>query len=191
MLKGEWIRVAVSKNTKATVQFAYTGNDARGTSPDAIFAGLTGVTEVQSAGGLLYGLGNDRRALGVAVRHYQGSEPSSVGYYELDGNMKLQKKEDAENTCFYQRRFCHPQGCDFTVEESSVLVVDDKGRRWRLPKGNDAFSALTDAAALRICREVATERDLFNCHGTFYELPAENADGYAKIRPVASHQFPD
>ena len=42
---------------------------------------------------------------------------------------------------------------------------------------------------LRICREVATERDLFNCHGTFYELPAENADGYAKMRPIASHNF--
>jgi hypothetical protein len=42
---------------------------------------------------------------------------------------------------------------------------------------------------LRICREVATERDLFNCSGTFYELPAENADGFAKIRPVASHHF--
>jgi len=25
--------------------------------------------------------------------------------------------------------------------------------------------------------------------GTFYELPAENADGYAKIRPVATHNF--
>jgi len=42
---------------------------------------------------------------------------------------------------------------------------------------------------LRICREVATERDLFSCAGTFYELPAENADGFAKIRPVASHDF--
>jgi hypothetical protein len=30
---------------------------------------------------------------------------------------------------------------------------------------------------------------LFNCHGTFYELPAENADGYAKIRPIASHHL--
>ena len=36
-------------------------------------------------------------------------------------------------------------------------------------------------------REVATERDLFNAHGTFYELPAENAGGFAKIRPVATH----
>jgi len=42
---------------------------------------------------------------------------------------------------------------------------------------------------LRICREVSTERDLFNCCGTFYELPAENADGFAKIRPVCSHNF--
>ena len=32
-----------------------------------------------------------------------------------------------------------------------------------------------------------TERDLFNCHGTFYELPAENAGGFAKIRPVTTH----
>jgi hypothetical protein len=76
-----------------------------------------------------------------------------------------------------------------TIDEASVLVIDDSGRRWRLPKGNEAFTDLTDAGALRICREVATERDLFNCHGTFYELPAENADGYAKIRPVASHNF--
>jgi len=36
-------------------------------------------------------------------------------------------------------------------------------------------------------REVCTERDLLNCHGTFYELPAENAGGIAKVRPIATH----
>ncbi len=41
----------------------------------------------------------------------------------------------------------------------------------------------------RVCREVATERDLFNFHGTFYELPARNAQGFAKIRPVATHNL--
>jgi hypothetical protein len=41
--------------------------------------------------------------------------------------------------------------------------------------------------SLRICREVATERDLFNCGGTFYELPSENADGFAKIKPISTH----
>ena len=41
----------------------------------------------------------------------------------------------------------------------------------------------------RICREVATERDLLNLHGTFYELPARNAQGLAKVRPIATHNL--
>jgi len=69
------------------------------------------------------------------------------------------------------------------------LFIDDLGRRWRLPKGNAKYTDLTNNSVLRICREVATERDLLNCSGTFYELPAENADGFAKIRPIASHNF--
>ena len=58
--------------------------------------------------------------------------------------------------------------------DARVLYVDDAGRRWRLPKGDEAFDTLTSAGAYRVDREVVTERDLFNCHGTFYELPAEN-----------------
>ncbi len=41
----------------------------------------------------------------------------------------------------------------------------------------------------RVCREVATERDLLNVGGTFYELPARNAQGFAKIRPIATHHL--
>ena len=41
----------------------------------------------------------------------------------------------------------------------------------------------------RVCREVATERDLLNVHGTFYELPARNAQGLAKVRPIATHNL--
>ncbi len=41
----------------------------------------------------------------------------------------------------------------------------------------------------RVCREVATERDLLNLRGTFYELPARNAQGLAKVRPVATHNL--
>src|SRR5690554_8237578 len=106
----------------------------------------------------------------------------------MGADMKLIRKEDAETADFIRERFAIPQQA-VEVEEGSVLVVDDKNRRWRLPLGEEAYTSLTDKVVLRICREVATERDLFNCHGTFYELPAENADGYAKIRPVASHNF--
>ena len=76
-----------------------------------------------------------------------------------------------------------------TIDKSSVLIIDDKDRRSRLTLGAVEYKQLTNAARLRICREVATERDLFHAAGTFYELPAENADGFAKIRPVSSHNF--
>ena len=186
--KGEWIRVVADRSTKATVHFYYADEEERGTLPDEIFRGLSDVKGERTKGGLLYGLGNNRRALGVHATTFSGAESSDVGYYELSGDMTLERKEDAETDRFMREKFAIPAGL-ISVDESSVLVVDDRGRRWRLPLGDDAFTGLTDNGALRIAREVATERDLFNCHGTFYELPAENADGFAKIRPIASHNF--
>ena len=50
-------------------------------------------------------------------------------------------------------------------------------------------SGMSGFGVSRLCREVATERDLLNVHGTFYELPARNAQGLAKIRPVATHNL--
>jgi len=102
--------------------------------------------------------------------------------------MNLTKKEDAVTATYIREKMIIPKEV-ITIDQSSVLIVDDAGRRWRLPKGNSRFDELINKGLMRISREVATERDLFDCEGTFYELPAENADGYAKIRPIASHNF--
>lgn len=185
---GEWIRVKADKATTASVHFSYITDDKRTATPDAMFKGLALASNATATGGLLYGLGEDRRALGMAAMSYTGGKATDLGYYELDGRMRLVKQEDAKMHTFIKSKFAIPKQV-VSVEKSSVLVIDDKGRRWRLPLGNDGFTGLTNEGALRICREVATERDLFNCHGTFYELPAENADGYAKIRPVSSHNL--
>ena len=106
----------------------------------------------------------------------------------MGDKLELIRKDDAKTADFIRSKFAIPQQV-ISIEEGSVLVVDDLGRRWRLPLGNEQYKNLTEQGGLRICREVATERDLFSCMGTFYELPAENADGYAKIRPVSSHNF--
>ena len=55
-----------------------------------------------------------------------------------------------------------------------------------------AVREVTDSAGYsrpRVCREVATERDLLNIAGTFYELPARNAGGVAKLRPISTHDL--
>ncbi len=185
---GEWIRVKTDKATKATVYFSYTQQDKSSTLPDPVFSGLAPNTASATSAGLLWGLGENRRKLGVLAGTASDDNFTESGYYELDSAMNLIKKEDPETAGFIREKFAIPQHV-ITIDEASVLIVDDLNRRWRLPRGNTRYEELTNKGLLRICREVATERDLFNCCGTFYELPAENADGYAKIRPIASHDY--
>lgn len=185
---GEWVRAKPNKPTTLTLTFTYGDNDTRNTTPDAIFKGLAGVRSGFNLGGLLYGLGDNRRALGLLANVTTDGNTTETGYYEMGEELKLEKKEDVTTADFIREQFAIPHHV-VRMEKGSVLIVDDKERRWRLPLGEDVYSSLTDSGLLRICREVVTERDLFSCHGTFYELPAENADGYAKIRPVATHRY--
>ncbi len=182
--KGEWVRLTSNINSKLTAHFSYTQTDDRITDSNRMFSGITNAGEDEIVGGLMYGLGDNRRVLGISAR----KNGQNSGYYELGADLKLVAKSDAKTQQFIKDKFAIPENV-VTVEESSVLIVDDKGRRWRLPRGDKAFDDLMNNAQVRICREVATERDLLNSHGTFYELPAENADGFAKIRPVGSHNF--
>lgn len=185
--KGEWIRIQVDRQASMSAHFTYNNGDKRSGTAAAIFGGLS--TDATRTGGLLYSLGDNKRNMGVLAYNIdeKGNQQKS-GYYELNEKMILDPKEDNATVSLIESKFAIPSQV-VKVDKASVLVEDDKGRRWRLPLGDESFTALTDNATLRICREVATERDLFNCHGTFYELPAENADGYAKIRPVSSHNL--
>lgn len=186
--KGEWIRVKTDKRTLATLTFSYTSPDNRTTTPDDMFKGLVAVNSTAHSEGLLYGLGDNRRALGLLATSTEKGETVETGYYEMGDKLTLTKKEDSKTADFIRNKFSIPQQV-VNIEKSSVLIVDDLGRRWRLPLGNEAYTSLTNEGKVRICREVATERDLFSCMGTFYELPAENADGYAKIRPISTHGY--
>lgn len=184
---GEWIRVKADKDTKASVVFTYTSADNRA-ADKKMFAGLAEADEDNLLGGLIYGLGDNRRHLGLLATEIVDGEVQETGYYEMGDTFELVRKDDDTTASFIRTRFAIPSDV-VTVDEGSVLIIDDRGRRWRLPLGDNRYSELTGQRALRICREVATERDLFSCMGTFYELPAENADGYAKIRPVCTHNF--
>lgn len=185
---GEWVRVKSDRPGKVTLTFSYTAEDKRPSVPDAMFKGLADVKNVECSGGLLYGLGDNRRSLGVLANQTKEGKTVETGYYEMGERLELIRKEDEKTADFIRQKFAIPQRA-IEIGKGSALIIDDKNRRWRLPLGEESYTALTEQGVLRICREVATERDLFNCHGTFYELPAENADGYAKIRPIASHHY--
>ena len=78
---------------------------------------------------------------------------------------------------------------DFTVDAASV-IINDGGTNYRLPKGHASFDTATASGWRRGEREVVTERDLLNVHGTFYELPHNfTGGGIERIRPVTTHNL--
>jgi len=66
---------------------------------------------------------------------------------------------------------------ELDAKQPFIDITDDNGRTFRFPNVNGDTNVL--------CREVATERDLLYVGGVFYELPAENAGGFACLRPIA------
>jgi hypothetical protein len=182
---GAWIRLIPQSNAEGvTACFQYRNRDHRSTEPDPIFTGLATVDTTDLSGGLLYARGENFRTLRFAARNQKGA----LQGYDLNGDLELKPNGDPVGTKWVEENCAIPQNV-ITVDAASVLYIDGNKNRWRLPKGDPAFDHPGPLGLSRVCREVCTERDLLNVHGTFYELPAENAGGFSKIRPIASHRF--
>ncbi len=173
---GAWIRLTTEKDTpQVTAFFHYRNNDERGPNAAVKFQGLATATAPAATGGTLLAMGGGAKTL----RFHAGD----LGCYDLDGSLKLVKVADPQATVEMTKQAAIPAS-KLTADAASVLYVDAKQRRWRLPKGDAAFDT---AAAERVMREICTERNLLNAHGTFYEVPAENAGGFPKLRPITTH----
>ncbi len=171
--EAEWIRlVAVSECAKVSAVFHQREEDDRDCEADDIFDGLAKSDPV--AKGLMHVSRGAADVLSIAI--------DDKFCYELNEKFILAPSTRKYAAVKVQQDAPVPQN---VVQEdaSSLVYVDNGGRRWRIPRGKK------DAAATfgRVCREVCTERDLFNAGGIFYELPALNAGGFERIRPVATH----
>jgi hypothetical protein len=184
--KAEWIRVRTDRDgVNVTAVFQYADQDPRGSAPDPIFAGLTPAAAKPAGGGILRPRDSNKRTLAVAAVDATGKP---VGAYELHADLSLKPATEADLLDHTVKNAAIPAGI-LQVEPSSVLFIDDKGQRWRLPKGDPALDTASPLGDGRVAREVATERDFFHAHGSFYELPAENAGGFSKVRPITTHNL--
>ena len=184
--KAEWIRVRTDRDgVNVTAVFQYADQDPRGSAPDPIFAGLTPAASKPAGGGILRPRDDNKRTLAVAAVDATGKP---VGAYELHADLSLKPATEADLLDHTVKNAAIPAGI-LQVEPSSVLFIDDKGQRWRLPKGDPALDTASPLGDGRVAREVATERDFFHAHGSFYELPAENAGGFSKVRPITTHNL--
>ena len=183
---GAWIRAKADRDVvKASVTFQYAAEDKRTTERDRLFDGLSKAGDAESQGAFLLTRGANLRTLAVLAADVTSDRTSPGEVYELSADLKLTKMADQKGADFFKRNTVIPQGI-ITSDEASV-IFEESGVRWRLPRSaSPAQDGLLARGALRKVREVCTERDLLQAHGTFYELPALNAKGAIRMRPIAT-----
>ena len=204
--RGAWIRLrSLSDATAVTANFQYRNRDTRGRENDAMFAGVATTTDSATSFGLMRSQSADRLGIVASTK----ADASDSSYYELNHQMELVPSSDLTAANELVAAVAQPAG-SVSVDAASV-IIEEAGQRYRLPKNADyqniesAGNQSADDNPLkkakrggdqwgrfgvaRVRREVATERDLLNVHGTFYELPARNAQGLAKLRPIATHNL--
>lgn len=179
---GVWLRLKCAHDCpKITAMFHYRNDDTRKNEAAALFDGLAGVEDTDVTGGLLLARGGGLKTL----RFISILPGNRKAVYDMGASFDLEPVDDPQGLEWTSKKAAIPEGV-LTYDEASIVYADDKGR-WRLPRGDRGLDSQGPLGAERVCREVCTERDLFNAGGTFFELPAENAGGFAKTRPIATH----
>lgn len=191
---GEWVRVRSNADlADATCFFHYKNADERPTQAAPIFDGIASPADVSDFLGARFWVRADNDRLAVVSSLVKDGKVAEERYYELTEDGRLERVpcrfEGGEAgtisrvKAMVEPRLPAPEV--FSVDELSAVVVLN-GNRYRLPIGSDEAARVASPLPCRLDRETATERDLFHCAGTFYELPAQNAGGFAKIRPIAT-----
>ncbi len=183
---GAWIRAKADRDVaKASVTFQYAAKDKRFTERGALFKGLSKAGDTTSQGAFLLTRGANLRTLSVLNANLSNDKTTVGDAYELSADLKLTKQKDPAVTAYVEKNTLIPTGV-VTADEASV-IFEESGVRWRLPRSaSPAQDGLLARSALRKAREVCTERDMLQAHGTFYELPALNAKGAIRMRPIAT-----
>ncbi len=180
---GAWIRLTPDHDAaKTTAFFHYRAKDARPTDAAPIFAGIAKPDDRSGSAGLLHARGGDFKTM----RFVPTGPLGETHCYDLDAEMKLRSVPDPTGAAWVRNNVAIIAPL-ITADAASVLYTDETGKRWRLPKGDAAFDRTGILGDARLSREVCTERNLLNAGGTFYELPAGNAGGFIKIRPITTH----
>ena len=191
---GEWIRVRSNADlADATCFFHYKNADERPTQAAPIFDGIASPADVSDFLGARFWVRADNDRLAVVSSLVKDGQVAEERYYELTEDGRLERVpcrfEGGEpGTISRVKAMVEPRlpaSEVFSIDELSAVVALN-GNRYRLPIGSDEAARVASPLPCRLDRETATERDLFHCAGTFYELPAQNAGGFAKIRPIAT-----
>jgi len=189
---GEWVRVKPDQACRVTVYFHYWSPRPKAAGEDAIFAALADADSPKSyAAGMIRPAAHNRSLQWLARTVDASGRSGEAAYEEVElASATALAFERPETDRTEQVRKVAALRRPFDVDEASI-VLKKGSKRYRLPKGPAAFDKPFATGWPRGVREVVSERNLANLHGTFYEIPRGGPGapgGIESIRPVASHE---
>ena len=187
-IMAEWIRLTPDASGKYVTACFHFGKGGGVRNDPAMFKSLAQAGHgMPASAGLLYTAGQDRGILQFAAWIVDGSgSATEAGYYEMDQDLKLKRVDNPElHREIKQKAVIETE--EFRVDEASVIMLDHWGNRFRLPKGDPSYDNSAEFGIPRLRRELATERDILNVHGTIYCLPRANSGDVANMKPIATH----
>jgi len=198
-IEAQWVRLRPLAPARAVTAYFHYGEEpakrwALQAGRQDIFTSLARATGAQAVvGGIVRPMGADEGNGGNETRlqyvaRFTGSDGAlAEQQYAVDTDLRLRRHDDANALERFKNEL---QGAvdapDFDMDAASAWVEED-GVRFRLPKGAPAYAMAFSEGWPRGKREIVTERDLWNVHGTFYEVPRESAGGVRHMRPVCTH----
>ena len=184
---GEWIRVKTDRDVDSATAYFHFSSGYRGGRCRPSSAACRPRTRParQSEGILQPAAGMDMPlALAATVVDTSG-KAAETGYYVIGADLHLRRVDDpAAETEPAEELVAHagfPGGRRFGHHEGH------QGQALPPAQGRRVFSSPAASGWRRGIREIVTERNLMNIHGTFYEMPRPESGGLAKIRPITTH----
>ena len=184
-----WLRFSVDQTVPGVSAFLTCGNGARTPDP-ALTASLAPADPGAplSQGLLKVTTASDYPLQFVADVLDETWEKVGGGYYVASvgqtNPIELVKVDDPATEASLRTTIATTQ--DFYMDDASVFMTNS-GVRFRLPRSADAFDTATASGWRRGIREVVTERQIMNIHGTVYEPPRDDSGGMRGIRPITTH----
>jgi hypothetical protein len=180
-----WVRLVADQNATGVTAYFHLQNPPQPPTPD-LFAGIADAATTNAVSeGILRPQSGDARTLQFAATLIASNGGASPAYYEMDGSLQLRRATNAgaENTL---RTTYALTNASLSLDAASVIYREG-ANRFRLPRSSAAYDSAFASGQPRGVREVVTERQMLQAHGTFYELPLSGSGGIRRIRPITTH----
>ena len=181
-----WIRLQADRDVAALTALFHFSNTYQPAGAADRMGAIALPEATDYSAGLVRARGTEPSTLQFSAQRVRDGKVIHRGYYEMDVDMRLRRMDDLVADRWLQENVAVPEDV-IQWDDASILFHDEDGTRYRLPVAATGLREHGPLGSVRIDREVCTERDLFNCGGLFYELPARNAGGFSKIRPITAH----